>query len=245
MGDPDKAEAVGDEEVDKESGDVTGEVGEEEDGEDGEEEDGEEGAEEGEFLQDDIGQVYSLPEAELVRLCKEMELDEAGSQHELASRVLDKMEEEIAADPSAPGPRGIGCMRNERLRGSLQDWEERVNEAEGLKDAANVQFKAGANEVALAAYMAAVWLLKPDNPLSPDALGAAIWQVRAEHPLCPGHADYLPHCMLIASLIACRSELSIRSARRHSPSRCRRRAASKACGCWAKGCPSWRMSWRM
>ena len=30
---------------------------------------------EGEFLQDDIGQVYSLPEARLVSLCNEMGLD--------------------------------------------------------------------------------------------------------------------------------------------------------------------------
>jgi hypothetical protein len=147
-----------------------------------EEDEGEE--DEGEFLQDDIGQVYSLPEARLVSLCNEMGLDPSGSQHELASRVLDKMEEEIAADPSAPGLRGIGCMRSERLRGSL-GWEERLNEAERLKDAANEKFKAGQNDVALAAYMAAVWLLKPDNPLAPEALETALWQLRADHALCP------------------------------------------------------------
>ena len=139
---------------------------------------------EGEFLQDDIGQVYSLPEARLVSLCNEMGLDPSGSQHVLASRVLDKMEEEIAADPSAPGLRGIGCMRSERLRGSL-GWEERLNEAERLKDAANEKFKAGQNDVALAAYLAAVWLLKPDNPLAPEALETALWQLRADHALCP------------------------------------------------------------
>ena len=93
---------------------MTAGLGEEEEVE---EDEGEE--DEGEFLQDDIGQVYSLPEARLVSLCNEMGLDPSGSQHELASRVLDKMEEEIAADPSAPGLRGIGCMRSERLRGSL------------------------------------------------------------------------------------------------------------------------------
>ena len=158
---------------------MTAGLGEEEEVE---EDEGEE--DEGEFLQDDIGQVYSLPEARLVSLCNEMGLDPSGSQHVLASRVLDKMEEEIAADPSAPGLRGIGCMRSERLRGSL-GWEERLNEAERLKDAANEKFKAGQNDVALAAYMAAVWLLKPDNPLAPEALETALWQLRADHALCP------------------------------------------------------------
>ena len=161
------------------SGQEDDETEEEEEVEEDESED-----DEGEFLQDDIGQVYSLPEARLVSLCNEMGLDPSGSQHVLASRVLDKMEEEIAADPSAPGLRGIGCMRSERLRGSL-GWEERLNEAERLKDAANEKFKAGQNDVALAAYLAAVWLLKPDNPLAPEALETALWQLRADHALCP------------------------------------------------------------
>jgi len=82
-------------------------------------------------------------------------------------------------------------VRNERLRGSLS-WEERVKETEELKDAANAQFQAGANEVALTAYLAAVWLLKPENPPAPNALASGIWSLRPEHPFCPSPAPE-PH----------------------------------------------------
>lgn len=154
-----------------------------------------------EFLEADHGAMYSLPEAELVTMCQSMQLDESGSQHAMASRIIDALEEaldiRVAADPreigagsgqaapSAPDPRRLlGSMRNERFRGSL-DWESRVNESERLKEVANDKFKVGDDGMALAAYLAAIWLLKPDNPLSPDALESAIWKVRGDHPLCP------------------------------------------------------------
>lgn len=164
-------------EEDAEVGEEDAEVGEE--GEEGEYE-GEEG-EEGDL---DMEDLYSRPVDELVGFCKELEIDSSGSQYELATRILDELEkrdeQEVleaqaaetrlvpsADDESGESPRGPrprmrepGSMRNERLRGSLS-WEERVQEAEEIKEAANKHFQAGANEVALAAYLAAVWLLKP------------------------------------------------------------------------------------
>ena len=50
---------------------------------------------------------------------------------------------------------------------------------------ANDEFKRGENERALGAYLAAIWMLKPDNPPSPNALASAIWAVRPDDPLRP------------------------------------------------------------
>ena len=167
--------------------------------EEGEEEG--QGEEEGELDPEDL---YCQPVEELAAVCTELNIDRSGTRHELATRILDELEsrEAVKAEREAEarrmlGPglpctvlggarrvREAGSVRNERLRGSLS-WEERVEEGERLKELANAQFKAGAHEIALAAYLAAVWLLKPENPPSPDSLASGIWSVRSEHPFCP------------------------------------------------------------
>lgn len=78
----------------------------------------------------------------------------------------------------------LGSVRNEKLRRGL-DWQARIAEAEQLKAEANAQFQEGANERALGGYIAAIWMLKPENPPSPKALSSAIWALRPSHPLRP------------------------------------------------------------
>lgn len=80
--------------------------------------------------------------------------------------------------------RELGSVRNERLRRSL-DWRGLVAQAAELKALANEQFQRGATDVALCAYLGAIWLLKPEAPSSPNSLASAIWAVKGSHSLCP------------------------------------------------------------
>jgi hypothetical protein len=234
-----------------------------EEGEEGEEEEqGGEEEEEGEMVDFDTEDLYSQPVEELVSYCKELEIDASpGTQKELATRILDELEKRDALEakkqadaralvvsgeagqaPSAAqrrAEREAGSVRNERLRGSLS-WEERVKETEELKDAANAQFQAGANEVALTAYLAAVWLLKParrwrsnrrlTRVVARERRGCAALPCRlqrsARAPALARRRTRPPPTRLRRASGA--SAPSIHSARRRRPSRTRR-AASRAC----------------
>ena len=77
-----------------------------------------------------------------------------------------------------------GAVANDKLRAKL-DWKGRVAECESIKAAANKAFAAGENLKALGGYIGAIWLLKPDNPPSPDGLDAAVWSLRLDHALAP------------------------------------------------------------
>ncbi|KAL3895777.1 MAG: hypothetical protein SGPRY_013431, partial [Prymnesium sp.] len=101
----------------------------------------------------------------------------------------DNSEAERRQQAFAARRRQKGSLRNEMLRRGL-DWSRRVCEAEKLKCEANTAFGEGteeATERALAAYLAAIWLLKPDDPPCPNSLCAGIWALRPGDPLRPVH----------------------------------------------------------
>ena len=75
-----------------------------------------------------------------------------------AGETLERLRAERAA-----GRRELGSVENERLRASLSA-AERVTLATELKEGANLHFRSGANDTALGAYLAAIWLLKPHEP---------------------------------------------------------------------------------
>mmetsp|Transcript_44419 Transcript_44419/g.110521 ORF Transcript_44419/g.110521 Transcript_44419/m.110521 type:complete len:484 (+) Transcript_44419:48-1499(+) len=95
----------------------------------------------------------------------------SGTEGEATTRMASRMRE-------------LGSVRNDKFRRGL-DWSARISAAEQLKEDANEAFKRADNTRAVGAYLAAIWLLKPENPPSPNALASAIWAVRPDDPLCP------------------------------------------------------------
>ena len=103
-----------------------------------------------------------------------------------AGETLERLRAERAA-----GRRELGSVENERLRASLSA-AERVTLATELKEGANLHFRSGANDTALGAYLAAIWLLKPHEPPCPNALASAIWLLRPKDPRCPSSVVTTP-----------------------------------------------------
>lgn len=143
-------------------------------GEDGEGEDGEDEEEEqqrGAMVPHDDG---SEPDDD--------EVDD-----EARREKLERLRREREAGPRRPA----GSIQNDELRASLS-FEGRRDLAVELKARANALFASGTTDVALGAYLAAIWLLKPNDPPCPNSLASAIWLVRPDDPLRPTDVEGKP-----------------------------------------------------
>eukprot|EP00966_Prymnesium_polylepis_P189189 4383137-Prymnesium_polylepis.1 len=139
--------------------------------------------------------LSSRQRPELAALCERRGLDNTGSEEELVRRLMAR--DAAAAVPGADMSlgeaaklaiqnkgRAEGSICNDRLRDSL-DWQGRCALAEELKGAGNQQLREGQPDAATSSYLAAIWLLKPSDPLSPNVLDGTIWQLRPDDALRP------------------------------------------------------------